>query len=107
MTTSCDGLMIGAPFDGLKMLLVDIISVWASTWASIDSGRWRAIWLPSKVGVEALQASGGRLIQEGGVVADPLFEDIPHLLILALQHLLGAFDRVGVAQVLQPANDER
>ena len=41
------------------------------------------------------------------MVADHLFEDIPHLFVLALQHLLGAFDRVGVAQILEPANDER
>ena len=31
--------MIGAPLAGLKMLFVDSISVWASTCASIESGR--------------------------------------------------------------------
>ena len=59
---SCDGLMIGAPLAGLKMLLVDIISVWASTWASIDSGKWTAIWSPSKSALKPLQTSGCSLI---------------------------------------------
>jgi len=54
MTMSCDGLMIGWPLAGLKMLLVDIISTVASTCASMDSGRCTAIWSPSEVGVEAL-----------------------------------------------------
>ena len=39
MTMSCVGLMIGLPLAGLKMLLVAIISVIASTCASIESGR--------------------------------------------------------------------
>ncbi len=46
-------------------------------------------------------------VEEHGVIADHLFEDIPHLVVLALQHLLGRFDRVGVAQLLEPADDER
>ena len=54
--------MIGAPLAGLKMLLVDIISVWASTWASIDSGRWTAIWSPSKSALKPLQTSGWSLM---------------------------------------------
>ena len=51
-------------------------------------------------------------VQRGGpvkhhrVVVDHLLEDVPHLLVLALQHLLGALDRVGVPQLLQPADDE-
>ena len=43
MTMSWRGVMIGWPLAGLKMLLVDIISTVASTWASIDSGKWTAI----------------------------------------------------------------
>ena len=58
MTMSCDGLMIGLPLAGLKMLLVDIISIVASTCASIDSGRWTAIWSPSKSALKPLQTSG-------------------------------------------------
>ena len=50
--------MIGAPLAGLKMLCVLIISVWASTWASIDSGKWTAIWSPSKSALKPLHTSG-------------------------------------------------
>ena len=50
--------MIGEPSAGLKMLFVDIISVVASTWASIDSGKWTAIWSPSKSALKPLQTSG-------------------------------------------------
>ncbi len=60
-------------------------------------------------GLEPLDAhavQGGGPIQQDGMVLDHLFQDIPHLLVLALQHLLGALDRVGVAQFLQTANDE-
>ena len=106
MTMSCDGLMIGLPLAGLKMLLVDIISVCASTCASIESGRWTAIWSPSKSALKPLQTSGWMLdrvafdqhrlerldahavqrrgaVQQHRVVADHLFEDVPHLLVLA------------------------
>jgi hypothetical protein len=48
MTMSCDGLTMGFPFAGLKMLCVDIISTCVSVCASTDSGRWTAIWSPSK-----------------------------------------------------------
>src|SRR5690606_25522342 len=34
------------------------------------------------------------------------FEDIPHLVVLALQHLLRGLDRVGVTELLEPADDE-
>ena len=37
------GVMIGWPFDGLKMLFVAIINTVASTWASIESGKCTAI----------------------------------------------------------------
>ena len=46
-------------------------------------------------------------IEQHRVIADHLFEDIPHLIVLALEHLLGALDRVGVAELLEPADDER
>ncbi len=55
---SCDGLMIGLPLDGAKILLVLIINVCASTWASIESGKWTAIWSPSKSALKPLQTSG-------------------------------------------------
>ena len=50
--------MIGLPLAGEKMLLVDSISTRASVWASIDSGRWTAIWSPSKSALKATQTSG-------------------------------------------------
>jgi hypothetical protein len=34
------------------------------------------------------------------VIGDHLFEDVPDLLVLALEHLLGALDRVGVPSSL-------
>ena len=46
-------------------------------------------------------------IQEHGVVADHLFEDVPHLSVLPLQHLFGALNRVGMAEFLKPPDDER
>ena len=50
--------MIGLPFAGLKMLLVDIIKARASTCASIDRGTCTAIWSPSKSALNAEQTSG-------------------------------------------------
>ena len=55
---SCEGTMIGLPFAGLRMLLVDIISTRASSCASSDSGTWTAIWSPSKSALKAVQTSG-------------------------------------------------
>src|SRR4051794_18491426 len=49
----------------------------------------------------------GRTIEEHRMIADHLFEDIPHFIILALEHFLRTFDRIGVSEFLQPANDER
>ena len=55
---SCDGTMIGWPFAGCRMLLVDIISTRASSCASSDSGTCTAIWSPSKSALNAAQTSG-------------------------------------------------
>ena len=55
---SCDGTMIGLPLAGLRMLLVDIMSTRASSWASSDSGTCTAIWSPSKSALNAVQTSG-------------------------------------------------
>ena len=41
------------------------------------------------------------------MVADNLLEDVPHLGILPLEHLLRALDRVGVAELLEATNDKR
>ena len=55
---SCDGTMIGPPLAGCRMLLVDIISTRASSWASNESGTCTAIWSPSKSALNAAQTSG-------------------------------------------------
>ncbi len=101
-TMSCDGVMIGLPLAGLKMLFVLIISTVASTWASIESGRCTAIWSPSKSALKPPQTSGvqadrvaldehrlerldahaverRRAVQQDRVVLDHLFEDVPDL----------------------------
>ena len=48
------------PSAGFRMLSEAIISERASAWASAESGRWTAIWSPSKSALKAAQASGGR-----------------------------------------------
>ena len=45
-------------------------------------------------------------IQQDRVILDHFLQDIPNLFVLALQHLLGALDRIGVALLFQLANDE-
>ena len=55
---SWEGTMIGLPFAGLRMLLVDIMRTRASSWASRDSGTWTAIWSPSKSALKAVQTKG-------------------------------------------------
>ena len=55
---SCDGTVIGAPFAGLRMLWDASISIWASSTALFPSGRWTAIWSPSKSALKAVQTSG-------------------------------------------------
>ena len=58
-----------------------------------------------RLDAHAVQRRGA--IQQHRVVADHLFEDVPDLVVLPLEHLLGALDRVGMAQFFQPADDER
>ena len=55
---SCDGTMMGLPWAGERMLFVLIMSTRASTWASVESGTWTAIWSPSKSALKAVQTSG-------------------------------------------------
>ena len=45
---SCDGVRIGLPLEGEKMLFVDIIRSLHSMMASRESGTCTAIWSPSK-----------------------------------------------------------
>ena len=46
-------------------------------------------------------------VEEHGFVLRHLFEDIPHLGILTLDHLAGGTDGVALADLLQAADDER
>ncbi len=58
-------------------------------------------------GLDAHAVQRGGAVQEHGVVLDHFFENVPDFLVLPLQHLLGRLDRVGVLQLLEPADDER
>src|SRR3972149_5096020 len=58
MTMSWLGVTIGRPLAGDKTLLADSISPRASACASADSGRWTAIWSPSKSALNASHTSG-------------------------------------------------
>ncbi len=55
---SCDGIAIGAPLAGERMLFDDIIRTEASICASGASGMCTAIWSPSKSALNAVQTSG-------------------------------------------------
>src|ERR687888_641424 len=55
---SCVGMASGAPWAGERMLLEESMRMRASAWASADSGRWTAIWSPSKSALNAWQTSG-------------------------------------------------
>ena len=57
-------------------------------------------------GLDAHAVQRGGAVQEHGMVLDHLFENVPDFLVLPLQHLLGRLDRVGVLQLLEPADDE-
>ena len=52
------GVASGAPWAGERMLLEESISTRASACASALSGRWTAIWSPSKSALNAWQTSG-------------------------------------------------
>src|SRR5437867_1222916 len=52
------GVASGRPLAGDRMLFEDSISTRASACASADSGRWTAIWSPSKSALNAWQSSG-------------------------------------------------
>ena len=58
-------------------------------------------------GLDAHPVQRRSAVQQHGVVADHLFENVPDLLVLPFEHLLGALDRVGVLQLLEPPDDER
>src|SRR5699024_3626137 len=147
-------MVTGLPSEGLRMLLDESMRMRASASASGLSGRWTAIWSPSKsalnaehtygcsrmalpstrwgseagtqrqvhgqlvtveVGVErrahervqldglaldqlgfegldAQTVQGRCAVEQHRVLGDDLFEDVPHLRVLALDHPLGRLD---------------
>src|ERR1700680_5025714 len=117
-TMSCDGIAIGEPCAGDRMLLLDSISTDASICASGDSGMWTAIWSPSKSALKAVQTSGWirialpststdrrrvervdaqpgkrrRAVQQHRVLANHFLEHVPHFRTLELDHLLRLLD---------------
>src|SRR3954462_4764538 len=52
------GIASGLPDAGDRMLFADSMRMRASACASADSGRWTAIWSPSKSALNASQTSG-------------------------------------------------
>ena len=59
---SCDGVTIGDPSFGDRILLAPSINILASAWASWESGTWTAIWSPSKSALNAGHTNGWRRI---------------------------------------------
>ena len=55
---SCDGIAMGCPLAGERMLLDDSMSTLASICASGDRGTCTAIWSPSKSALNAVQTRG-------------------------------------------------
>ena len=58
-----------------------------------------------RLDAEAVQ--GRRAVEQHRVLADHLFEDVPHLRLLALDHALGLLDGARQALGVQPRVDER
>ena len=127
---SCEGTMIGRPLAGDRMLLVRHHQHARFQLGFQDSGTCTAIWSPSKSALKAAQTSGcswialpsislgsnawmprrcrvGRAVEQHRVLADHLFEDVPHLRLLALDHALGLLDGARQALGVQPRVDER
>ena len=127
---SCEGTMIGLPLAGERMLLVDIISTRASSWASRLSGTCTAIWSPSKSALNAAQTSGwswialpsistgsnawmprrwsvGARFEQHRMLADHLVEDVPDFLALLLDPLLRLLQGHREALGVEPRVDER
>ena len=58
------GTVTGRPSEGLSRLPEASISILASRWASVDSGRGTAIWSPSKSALKGVQT---RSLNIGGL----------------------------------------
>ena len=59
---SCEGVTIGFPSFGDRILLAPSINNLASALASSESGTWTAIWSPSKSALNAAHTNGCSLI---------------------------------------------
>jgi hypothetical protein len=111
------------------MLCVLSISTCASAWASTRERQVHGHLVAVEVGVEPaadqrVDADGVALdqhrlegldahsverrgaVEQHRVLVDDLFEDVPHLGVAALEHALGALDRVGEPVLLELADDE-
>src|SRR6195952_994563 len=124
---SCDGVASGAPCAGDRMLFEDSMSTRASACASALSGRWTAIWSPSKSALNAWQTSGWTWIalpspstgsnawmpRRGGggarvrVLWDDLREHVPDLRDHRVDHLLGRLDVLRLLALDELGHDER
>jgi hypothetical protein len=112
---SCDGTMIGSPFAGERTLFDASISVRASICASSDKRHVHGHLVTVEVGVEggadqrvqldrlafdqrrlerlnAETVQRRRAVEHDRMLADHLFEDIPHHRLLRFHHLLGLLD---------------
>ena len=124
------GTMMGEPLAGCRMLLVDIISTRASSWASSDSGTCTAIWSPSKSALKAAHTSGcswialpsistgsnawmprrcsvGARLSSTGCSRMTSSSTSQTSRLLLLDQLLGLLDGGGLAERLQARVDER
>ena len=124
---SWHGTMIGLPFAGLRMLLVDIISTrrfelrfqrqrhvhrhLVAVEVGVERGADQRVKLDrlafdqhrlERLDAQAMQ--GRRAVQHHRMLADHLFQDVPHLGTLLLHHPLGGLDGGGVAVLLQLAS---
>src|SRR5437016_3886770 len=84
---SCVGVASGAPWAGERMLLEDSIRIRASACASADSGRWTAIWSPSKSALMALQRRSGDDHRAPGVVHALTEQVLAEAALLTLEHV--------------------
>src|SRR5271163_1595592 len=71
----------------------------ASTCASGDSGMCTAIWSPSKSALSA--------VQQHRMLANHIFENVPHHRFLRFHQFLGLLDRGAVSRGFQLVIDER
>ena len=58
-------------------------------------------------GLNAQSVQGGCAVEQHRVFGDDLFEDVPHLRALPLDHPLGALDVLRVAEIDEPLHHER